>query len=210
MDGRRGSMVAPMQAAMAVEQQRRKRRSTGRSRSRWHAKRAGGGERADRDGDARCKRPGARPAGQGKEGKDIPYLTVCTYSRKGSGPWLLPVRRHRVAIINSTYILEVNQSHRRKLASGVPNKRARERRGKACRLPCSALPDSVFCNLSSILSLPLCCAAGLRQRRALLAPLAEGRDAELHVAGCRRKRYPWSVSSRGRREAFDRCRVDWS
>lgn len=68
-------------------------------------------------------------------------VCTCTYSRKGPGPWLLPVRRHRVAINNNTYILEVNQSHRRKRASGAPYKRARKRSGKAWRrsaLPCFA------------------------------------------------------------------------
>jgi hypothetical protein len=116
-------------------------------------------------------------AGQGMAGKAT-YRTgldrightllvcTCTYSPKGPGPWLLPVRRHRVAINNNnTYILEVNQSHRRKRASGAPYKRARECSGKACRrsaLPCPAMPwldclaDSGFCLLSSGSSLSLC------------------------------------------------------
>jgi uncharacterized low-complexity protein len=53
-------------------------------------------------------------AGQGMAGKAT-YRTgldrighallvcTCTYSPKGPGPWLLPVRRHRVAINNNTY-----------------------------------------------------------------------------------------------------------
>ena len=87
MGGRKGSMDR-RRLAVAVEQQRRKKSSsssTRRGRSGQYAKRASGGARADRDGDedARCKRPGARPAGQGREwqtgkatyrtGQDMPY-----------------------------------------------------------------------------------------------------------------------------------------
>jgi hypothetical protein len=163
--GHRGSMATQVQAAIgggcgaaAAPEAEQQRSSTGRGRSGWYAKRASGGGRADRDGDARCKRPGARTAGQSRAGLGMAskatYRTgldrighallvcTCTFSRKGPGPWLLPVRRHRVAINNNnTYILEVNQSHRRKRASGAPYKRARECSGKACRrcaLPCFA------------------------------------------------------------------------
>jgi hypothetical protein len=86
--GRKGSMDR-RRLAVDVEQRRRKKSSssssTRRGRSGRYAKRAGGRARADRDGDedARCQRPGARPAGQGREwqtgkatyrtGKDMPY-----------------------------------------------------------------------------------------------------------------------------------------